>query len=123
MNVAKEIENIKELLENNIQQKSAISSDTKKSIAVLEVNYKNIMDRLEEFQQQNKEAHNAITSSVSAMERKLDLAIDKKAEKSIVEKMSIEIEDLKSWKWKMIGISIVIVFLIYLLKDIILIKL
>lgn len=95
MNVAKEIENIKELLENNIQQKSAISSDTKKSIAVLEVNYKNIMDEFKNFQRSNKDSHESILQAVKDLQYSIDSALEKKAGKWV--------ETVIYWFAKIIG--------------------
>ena len=50
-------------------------------IAILETNITNIMEKLEEFQLDNKEQHTAIMEAVNKLESKLDYAIGKKADK------------------------------------------
>ena len=57
------------------------SPETRERLTSLEVNQQNFMDKLQEFQNDNKEAHNAIMTVVSKLDEKLDKALEKKANK------------------------------------------
>jgi hypothetical protein len=57
------------------------SPETRERLTILETNNKNIMDKMEEFQIQNKESHQQIIEAVNKLESKLDCAIEKKAGK------------------------------------------
>jgi len=74
------------------------------------------------FMETNTKEHQDIFEAITAIEAKLDKALEGKADKAPVEKLLVDVELLKSWYWKMLGIGIVIVFLIYTFKDYILSK-
>ena len=50
-------------------------------IATLELNQKNIMEELQRFNLENKEQHSEILSFIVRLEEKLDIALEKKANK------------------------------------------
>lgn len=57
------------------------SPETKERLVALEINLNNMMEKLEQSIQDNKEAHSAIMDSIKSFEEKLDIAIGKKADK------------------------------------------
>ena len=57
-----------------------VQADQERLLA-LELNQKNIMEELQRFNQENKDQHNEILGLVKEMGSKLDLALDKKANK------------------------------------------
>lgn len=120
--------NNRKLIEETIKSfHTEPAPETRERLKALEVELKsntiNFMEKLSEFSKDNKEAHDALFKAISKLEEKLDKAIEKKADKDLVEKMQSDLESLKDWKWKMVGVGIVVVFIIYLAKDIILSKL
>jgi len=85
------------------------SPETRERLKALEVNQNNFMTEIQEIKQMIKD-----------LGMKLDCALEKKADKEIVDGMKNDLELLKNWKWKMVGVGIVVVFFIYVLKDYIL---
>ena len=77
------------------------SPETKERLVALEVNQKNIMDKLEEMNISNKEAHNGIVEMIVKIEDKLDKALEKKANKWV--------EVLVIWVGRSIGVGLLAV--------------
>lgn len=63
------------------------SPETRERLTALEINQQNIMEKLIEFQEDNKEQHNKIVDSLNKLEQKLDSAIEKKADKTEVDRI------------------------------------
>jgi hypothetical protein len=80
--------------------------------ATLEANQKNLME-------QNTKEHQEIKEALCELKNVLKESLDKKADKKDVESLSSDVEDLKGWKWKLTGIGIVVAFLIFIGRDIV----
>lgn len=91
------------------------SPETRERLKALEINQENIMDYLKE----NKEEHKELFGLVRGMDTKLDDALKSKADKSEVIELSEKVEDLKTWKIKIIAYGSVLLFLVTFFKDII----
>lgn len=72
--------------------------ETRERLLALEINQTNIMEKLNEFQLDNKEQHSAIIKSLKDMENKLDTALEKKADKWV--------QTLMVWLGRTIGVGI-----------------
>jgi hypothetical protein len=55
------------------------SPETRERLTILETNHKNVMEKLEEFQKTNIEAHQNIIQGLTNLEAKIDGALEKKA--------------------------------------------
>lgn len=88
------------------------SPETRERLVKLETNHNNMMSEVQEIKQMIKE-----------LTLKVDCAMEKKADKTVVDGLEKDMKDLQSWKYKMIGIGIIVVFIIIAIKDYILGKL
>jgi len=105
-----------------------MSQSDETRIALLEQSTTNIMDKLNEFQILNKEEHEDIIKSLEAfhsktnesfvqLNKKLDCALEKKADKTIVDELKVKVEDLNNWKLKILGAISVLAVLFSIFKE------
>jgi hypothetical protein len=110
------------------------SPETRERLATLETNQKNFMDKLDGYQEVNEKAHGAImeslqefhkttNASLEKLDIKLDNAINTKAEKTDLARVESKADSLLIWKAGIVGMGIVVLFIIYTLKDYLLGKL
>ena len=102
--------------------------ETRERLATLETNQNNIMEKLIEFQEVNKEQHKEITDNLNKFHEvnrqafedltvKIDKVLAIKADKEEVKTLSVEVEDLKIWKIKLITYGSIILFMVTFLKE------
>lgn len=63
------------------------SPETRERLATLETNLDNFMDILKQSIQDNKEAHESLVGMIKGIENKLDGALEKKADKTEVDRI------------------------------------
>ena len=98
---------------------------TKVAVQAKSIEY--IMEQFKTTQEENQKQHGAIIKSqlefhketrqtLENIMEKLDGALAEKADKKQVNDLMAEVEDLKSWKIKLIAIGSVVLFIITFLK-------
>jgi len=104
------------LIEETVKSMNLHTTPAPETIArlsTLEEKSRTIMDYLKE----NKEEHKELFNIVEDINKKLDDALAKKADKSEVEELNKTVEDLKTWKIKILAVGSVILFVVTFLKD------
>lgn len=86
-------------------------------IALLENNHQTMMEKLNEFQEDNREQHTLIVDALNKLENKLDGALEKKADKEVVDSLKSKVDDLNDWKLKILGGVAVIAVLFSIFKE------
>ena len=85
-----------------------MSENLETKVAILETQTSNIMEKLEEFQTDNKEQHQAITRALENFELKLDKALEGKA--------NVWVEKAFSWLLYTVGGFIVSAIMYTIIK-------
>jgi len=104
------------LIEETVKSMNLHTTPAPETIArlsTLEEKSRTIMDYLKE----NKEEHKELFNIVEDINKKLDNALATKADKSQVEELNKTVEDLKTWKIKILAVGSVILFVVTFLKD------
>lgn len=91
--------------------------ETREKLAILFTNQANLMEKLQESIDSNKEEHQGLRELIKEINNKLDSAINKKADKELVDSLKATVDDLKTWKIKIAIIGSILLFLVTFLKD------